>query len=345
MLCKTPSLSLRDTFTIGFIYNYPCPLQCDFCCHTKENVGPGKLTAPLISDVIARYAPIPEVTRFAFTGGDPMIYHKDIVAVFREARAAGVKQPFHVVTSGFWAKDEATTLAKLTALKEVGLDSLNLSYDREHQKWVPKDYVLRMLDACRQLDLSFDVFGVFWDQDDKVENLVPELASSDYSKLSVSSSYVAPIGRARENYQARKNFTVPADAKAKCVKPGHYDISIYPNGDTFPCCSGGYNKEAKLLLGNAFVDDPRAILAKASQNFHVRIAKEIGFDVLLKEIEELGLKVDLPSLDEVQSVCEMCALIHSNQAIKDKIAEAYESVKFSYALEKLEAVAEHAVQN
>jgi organic radical activating enzyme len=332
------SLSLRDTFTIGFVYNYPCPLQCDFCCHTKENVGPGKLTRELIKDVVLRFAPIPEVTRFAFTGGDPMIYVKDIVSVFREARAAGVKQPFHVVTSGFWAKDLATTTSKLAALQEVGLDSLNLSYDREHQKWVPKDYVLRILEVCQQLNIALDIFGVFWDQDDKVQNLVPEIASSTYDRLSTHSVYVAPIGRARENYKARKNFTVPAEAKSKCFKPGHYDVSVYPNGDAYPCCSGGYNKEAKLLLGNAFVDDAKAILEKASRNFHVRIAKEIGFDVLLKEIDALGIKVDLPTLDEVETVCEMCALIHSDQRIKDKIAEAYDSIKMSYALQKLDSI-------
>src|SRR4029079_18528470 len=40
--------------TVGFIYNYPCPLKCNFCCHTKENVGEGRLhpgnVVPLILD-------------------------------------------------------------------------------------------------------------------------------------------------------------------------------------------------------------------------------------------------------------------------------------------------------
>jgi hypothetical protein len=205
---------------------------------------------------------------------------------------------------------------------------------------VPKEYVLRILEACEQLNIALDVFGVFWDQDDKVQNLVPEIENSTYAKVTSHSVYVAPIGRARENYKARKNFTVPAEAKTKCYKPGHYDIGIYPNGDAYPCCSGGYNKEAKLLLGNAFTDDPRTILDDASKNFHVRIAKEIGFDVLLKEIDALGIKVDLPALDEVESVCEMCALIHSDQRIKDKIAGAYDSLKMTYALQKLDSITE-----
>jgi MoaA/NifB/PqqE/SkfB family radical SAM enzyme len=92
--------------TIGFVYNEPCPLECDFCCHTKANVGPGMLKPDNVLPMIERYAVHPDVTRFAFTGGAPFVYYNQICEIFTSARSSGIKQPFHIVTSGYWAKSD-----------------------------------------------------------------------------------------------------------------------------------------------------------------------------------------------------------------------------------------------
>jgi len=125
--------------TVGFIYNYPCPLKCNFCCHTKKNVGEGRLHPGNVVPLILDFARYENVRRFAFTGGDPFVYIREILEIMRAARAAGVAQPFHMVTSGYWAKTDAKTQALLCELAEVGMDLLYVSYDHEHVRWVSKE--------------------------------------------------------------------------------------------------------------------------------------------------------------------------------------------------------------
>src|SRR6185312_12642219 len=109
-LCVPRGLSVNFA-TVGFIYNYPCPLKCNFCCHTKENVGEGRLHPGNVVPLILDFARYENVRRFAFTGGDPFVYIREILEIMRAARAAGVAQPFHMVTSGYWAKTDAKTQA------------------------------------------------------------------------------------------------------------------------------------------------------------------------------------------------------------------------------------------
>ena len=107
--------------TVGFIYNYPCPLKCNFCCHTKENVGEGRLHPGNVVPLILDFARYENVRRFAFTGGDPFVYIREILEIMRAARAGGVAQPLHMVTSGYWAKTDAKAQTLLCELAEVGM--------------------------------------------------------------------------------------------------------------------------------------------------------------------------------------------------------------------------------
>jgi pyruvate-formate lyase-activating enzyme len=87
------------------------------------------------------YAAQESVDRFVFTGGDPFVYFRDIVTIMKAARQKGVSQPFHIVTSGFWAKRDDIVDQKLRTLRELGMDLLYVSHDLEHAKWVSKEMV------------------------------------------------------------------------------------------------------------------------------------------------------------------------------------------------------------
>jgi hypothetical protein len=220
--------------TVGFIYNEPCPLKCNFCCHTKENVGPGRLTPENVLPVLINYATHRRVIRFAFTGGDPFVYIREIVTIMEAARSSGVAQPFHIVTSGFWAKTDAVTENWLRRLAYLGMDLIFVSYDLEHQRWVPPAYIYRIEKFCAKYGIKLSVYGVFWEVGTTVRDLLPEL-KTEYT----NETLVAPIGRAREPGHIMPR---PADERAlySCGRSFEYDITIYPNGDTYPCCSGGY---------------------------------------------------------------------------------------------------------
>lgn len=324
---------MSNVATVGFVYNYPCPLKCDFCCHTLENVGPGRLTPASVTPLLIAFGRQPSVTRFAFTGGDPFIYWKEIRQIMADARQAEVEQPYHIVTSAFWAKTAAATRSRLEALHAVGLDKLYVSYDRQHARWVPADYVYRVADVCSHLDIKLTVYGVFWDQEDRIENLLGPIDG-----VSFHSDLVVRIGRATDGYGNRPRYALPEESKSSCGGPRNYDITIYPNGDVYPCCSGGFNKQARLECGNVFSDSASSIVRRVYGHFHARIAKEIGFSELYSRIKEVDPEMyrELTPFSDVDSVCELCRDLHSNPILMERLRPLYERLEREYALARVD---------
>ena len=314
-------------FTVGFVYNEPCPLTCNFCCHTKENVGPGRLGPDNVLPIIEKYAMHPSVRRFAFTGGDPFIYVRDITDIMRRSREAGVTQPFHIVTSGYWAKTDEIVEIYLSALQAVGMDMLYVSYDFEHRKTVPPEYIYRIDRFCAKNGLILSVYGVFWRPGPKVRDLLPDLITKHTNETIASS-----IGRARDHPELIYK-ELPDDAKHSCGRPFKYDITIYPNGETYPCCSGGFNKEASLTLGNSFSDDVDSIIRNCLTNFTVTTAKEIGFDKLFKKMDQLNIpRSGLPDFKDVNSVCEICVAVHGTEEARKLVKPALDALEVDYCV-------------
>jgi Radical SAM superfamily/4Fe-4S single cluster domain len=322
--------------TVGFVYNQPCPLKCDFCCHTREVVGPGRACPENVTPAVLAFATQPSVTRFAFTGGDPFLYIDEIITIMRTAREAGVTQPLQIVTSGFWAKSPEATDTLLATLRALGLDLLSVSYDKQHARWVSPQQIHWIADACHHHNIALGIQGIFWTPGEKVEDLLPDLPG-----VPMSSELVVSIGRARDKAGEQPRYTRPDEAKYTCSNPRKYDLTIYPNGDVYPCCSGGFNKEAGLLCGNAFTDPPAEILSNVYGNFHARIAKEIGFNVLYSHVQRTDpdLFRRLPTFSSVDSVCQICRDLRTDPSLRQSLAPIYEQIEIDYALA---CVDEHA---
>ncbi len=322
-----------NTASIGFVYNHPCPLKCDFCCHTAEVVGPGRACPENIIPVVLAFATQPSVVRFAFTGGDPFLYVDELMTIMGAARAAPIHQPFQIITSGFWAKSPEAADAQLGQLRALGLDILGLSYDKQHARWVSPKQVHWIAAACSHHDIKFSIHGVFWNPSERVEDLLPDLGG-----VLMMSDLVTSIGRARAKVGEQPRYDLPDETKYRCDGPRRYNITIYPNGDVYPCCSGGFNKEAKLLCGNVFTDPPDQILLNVYGNFHARIAKEIGFNVLYSHVQQTAPELfkRLPSFSSVDTVCQICRDIHANPELQRELGPIYEQMEIDYALSCLE---------
>jgi MoaA/NifB/PqqE/SkfB family radical SAM enzyme len=324
---------VRDQVKIAFVLSHACPLKCDFCCSTREVVGPKRLRRRTIEDCLIAFAAEPAVTDFGFTGGDPFLYIRDIKAALAAARKAGVWQPFQMTTSAYWAKDRDQVRAALAELVDLGLNRLTLSYDHEHARWVSGDRILMACDIAGEMGVSVYVAGTFWSEHDRVEDMLPELASRAH--VTPSSHVVAPIGRAKKAAWPRR-YAVPLEQKLSCGDPGSYIFTIYPDGEVYPCCSGGLQIEGKLSCGNVQRDTPAQILFAGVTNFHVRMAKEFGWGVLyaLVEREAPELRSALPRFEDVDSPCQICRDL--NLGLRDRLAPIYHIIEREYARARAE---------
>lgn len=319
---------------VTFVMSHACPLQCDFCCSTREVVGPGRISRTMMTDCLVRFGREQAVQRFAFTGGDPFLYRADIAAAVRAARDCGVARPFQIVTSAYWAQDDGQVLSLLGELRALGLDKLGLSYDREHARWVSPGQIEMVCKAAEALSIAVSLTGTFWDRDDSVEKLLPDLVQRQ--AIHIINMPVAPMGRARVQARMAKRPAVPIEEKLSCGQPGHYSLSIYPDGEVYPCCSGGFQIEGRLSCGNVHRDPASRLLYAALTKFHVRLVKEFGWGLLyeLVEREAPELASKLPRLEDAGGVCELCRDL--NVGFADKLAPLYTTIEIEYARTRAE---------
>lgn len=322
---------MRDFAHVGFVYSRACPLKCDFCCHTIENVGLGRFHPSSVIPIVHDFAQHSSVRRFVFTGGEPFLFIDEILNILRKIRSDGVQQPVHIVTSGNWATTQPKADELISELYSLGMDSIWISYDYEHARFVPVENLERIANSCRSHSMPMKVQGVFWDQSERVEDLLDNLKFRD---VHMSSTPVAKIGKARINWVKRHpRISLPDSDKHSCGSPRIYNIAIYPDGEAYPCCAGGFQKEAKLRTGNVFRDSAQVVLEETFGLFHARIAKEIGFDKLYKLIEEQrpDLVSELPKFSEATTVCEVCRDIHSSPNLFRRLKPMYDALEISYA--------------
>jgi MoaA/NifB/PqqE/SkfB family radical SAM enzyme len=325
---------MRDKASIVFVMAHACPLKCNFCCHTREVVGSKRITRAMIVDWMVRFASEPSVFRYCFTGGEPFLYLADIKEAVAQARKAGVTQPFHIVTAAQWAKDRAQVTQVLSELKDLGMDLIGLSYDHEHAKWVTREQMLTVIDVAAELGLRVNLNGVFWNVQESISALLPvdELPG----RVRVTNYLAVAAGRAKQASSWPRRYDLPNERKYTCGKPGNYDVTIYPDGEVYPCCSGGMNIDAKLSCGNVNRDSAADVLRNVFTMFHARMVKEFGWGVLyaLVEKEAPELLAEFPKFEDVDSSCEICRDLNVNLA--EKLRPIYQKVEAEYARTRAE---------
>ncbi len=319
---------MRDRITVVMVMAHACPLKCNFCCHPREVVGNKRISRDMIVNLMTRFSTEPRVSRFCFTGGEPYLYINDIKSAVAEARGAGVTQPFHIVTAAQWAKSREHVAEVLGELRGLGMDLIGVSYDREHAKWVSPEQITWVIEVAADLGIRVNLTGVFWNVGDSISQLL----STDNlpGKVKVTNYLAAPAGRAKTAKSWPRRYDLPNDRKFTCGKPSIYDITIYPDGDAYPCCSGGFNREGKLSCGNINENSIEEIMHAALTNFHVRMVKEFGWGILYSYIRKNDpeLYSKLPRFEDVDSVCEICQ--HLNANMKKELRPSYAAIETEY---------------
>lgn len=313
------------------VYNMACPLKCDFCCHAVEDYGPIKFKPDFAAELIRQAGEMPSVNIVVFTGGEPFLYYDQV----RELIAG--KAPHlgaRIVTAAHWATSKQAALDRLGPLVEAGLTELSISTDSSHQKYVPAQQAEWGMQAALELGLAGEFAGVFWNKDERIEDTIDVPAGA----LTVR-GLVAPIGRARRQEQnfGPDHYDMGPQRFYGCGISDRVDITVYPDGEVYPCCSGGFNIEAKLSFGNAKTEPLSGIVSKMKRDAYTKLVIEAGLGPLY-EIAELRfphLLEHLPDPEQFTSICELCSAVHGNDGLLERIQPliAYASEVFEAANE------------
>jgi MoaA/NifB/PqqE/SkfB family radical SAM enzyme len=327
---------VRDTLVL--VYNMACPLKCDFCCHAVEDYGPIKMKPETAIGWIRQAAEIDSFDRVVFTGGEPFLYHRDLLHIMESVRDCGLE--FRIVTAAHWAETEELAREKLVPLVERGLTEISVSSDPSHQQWVPASYAENALRVALELGVTAELASVFWDPDQYAEDTVDvPLGALKVRHLAV------PVGRSKDVKISPEQYRVGPDRFFGCGEEDRYDVTIYPEGEVYPCCSGGYNIQAKLTFGNAFKEPLRDIVDRMHGDRYTRLILEVGLAPIyeLAKLRFPEVHAKLPELDPHVSLCQVCALVHADSQLMADLAPVlvYADQVFSKMLDmKNEAEAE-----
>lgn len=301
---------LQGRDILVFVYGMACPLRCDFCCHPVEEYGPVKMGKEEVIDWIYQASEIPSFGLVVFTGGEPFVYYREILEVLKATRALNFR--VRIVTAGHWARSVEVAKEKLLPLQENGLTELSVSTDPSHQAFVPAEYAENALKAALELGVTAEVAGVFWDPDSKVEDYV-RIPQGTY----ITRHLAIPIGRGKNRKVTPEDYRLGPERFRGCGRYRAFDVTIYPDGEVYPCCSGGFNIQAKLSFGNARKEPLRDIVGRIHQDLYTRLVMETGFITLyeLARFKFPDLLAQLPEMSSYLSPCQLCVRIHSDPSL------------------------------
>lgn len=296
--------------TLVLVYNMACPLKCDFCCHPVEEYGPVKIERERAIDWIRQAAATGTCRLVAFTGGEPFLYYADLLEILGATQGLGLG--FRIVTAAHWADSMPAARDRLRPLVHAGLTELTISTDPSHQVFVPARQAEFAARAAVELGLQTEVAGVFWDPTQAVEDTVDVPVGALTTRR-----LVTPVGRAAVNRVTAEDYGLGPERFFGCGTPGNYDVTIYADGEVYPCCSGGFNIQAGLSFGNARHEPLERILTRMHADRYTRLVLNVGLGPLwdLARLRFPEIHARLPPLDGYVSICQACARVHADEAL------------------------------
>lgn len=197
---------------LTFVVTDRCNVSCDFCA---PGCGPAlrqRLTGEQMNKVVEDVARAHPLRLVVFTGGEPMLYWKDLRDTIERVRARSPLAAIRIVTNVYWATSVRRATSILSALREAGLTELNYSVDDFHQEHIPEQRIVNGVEAALALDipvlLAHKTYPGSRSSRAYYESLLSRpiqsidgMTTSEFqrAKLAISTGYTVPVGRGSEH--------------------------------------------------------------------------------------------------------------------------------------------------
>lgn len=214
----------------------------------------------------------------SFTGGEPFEYEEGLENIIRLANNNNlfVNQ---IITNASFAKNKDIAIKRLRELKNKGfsaikindkrlIPSLTISMDIEHQKFIPIENILNLIEASKKvfgkfIDLTIN-YVLFNENKDEVFSNYPWLKN-------VNVDFVGVCYEGRAKKIKEKNVYLIEEKLKEWDSPCNWTSKkwpsvpvIFPNGEINFCCYFGNNKI--LSLGNIKNISIKDALRKINKN-------------------------------------------------------------------------------
>jgi organic radical activating enzyme len=124
-----------------------CDSQCIYC---QADAGPWQNEVMKVShayNYLSETARVAKVNSFLLFGGEPMLYPRRALAIFKKAKETGIPR-ISMLTNGTWGKNRRSALKLAKHLKDSGLNVLGISVDAFHLQFIPLEYPKNSAEAA-----------------------------------------------------------------------------------------------------------------------------------------------------------------------------------------------------
>ena len=306
-------------------YTMKCPLACDFCCYSCGPRRTETMELDLALDLVDQAARLGVFAEVSFTGGEPFAYYDEILRVSERIARHGL--PFSVISACQWATGVEEIDRLLRPLIDNGMTAFTVSHDPSHERWVPRDQVQRVAARAAELGLRTSIYGTFYDDVTQLEDMFPEFAHD--RSVALNSRIVGPqVGRVtNKRLPSRASFSNTDFAAADtCYKRVYHDVTVFWDGEVYPCCSI-YNRQTPgISYGNVYSTPLWQIWDRIEGSLFLRTIKRSGFRELYDLLGRLDpeLARELPDPEVAIGPCHLCHTLMSDTAISSRVHEVLE---------------------
>lgn len=303
--------------TVALSYTRTCPLECRHCITESSP----RAKARMRPEQARRYLEaLPGFTRSAcFTGGEPLLFHDEIVELTGLAKSLGLQ--VSLVTGAGWVVDEATARRKVRELAEAGLDDLLISWDSYHEEFLARDKAVSLARLALAEGLGVGVRAV-----------LPAGAEADgYRRAFAELPVELEVGRVLRLGHAE---SLPEETFSWCEAPPRGVCGLVlrpvvePDGTVYACCGPSlYSARASpLVLGDAEAEALEGILERAARDPVLEVISLLGpYGLYLLVKDHPEARGRFKERSRYTGICDLCLDITDSpqlvEAVRERIRE------------------------
>lgn len=332
--------------SLTFIVTNRCNITCEFCA---PGCGPqyhGGLNTELMKKVFDRlllYGPVPVVV---FTGGEPMLFHHEVIETIRHI-ANRSKTSTRIVTNAHWANSPEAAESTVRELKEAGLTELNYSVDDFHQAHVPEEFIVNAVNAAIKLNIPVLLAHKTYPGSKSCKDYYESLLGMKipvFEKLRnkcgvsepllFSSGYTLPIGRGADKVNLDEWIPTCFGEKrwrGPCVHVLER-IQITPDGKLTPCCGLVDKKIDVFYAGSVIENDFLDVLEQANKSVLYNWLALEGPSGIMDYI--LSKDDTIPFARKYVQNCQLCQEIFTDPRKREMVAHGLEEKALILSLKR-----------
>ena len=257
--------AISDRFgvrNLALIPSWECDVACHHCVFSSSPRAKGRLDLVQALQFIDELISCSNIEIVTLSGGEAFVDPDYLLAVARHCGKRPVS--FRIVTNASFAVSDEAAKAQLLPLREAGLHSVSVSWDRFHEAFISAERVKTAIRACRRLGITVEMTCVV-SRESRIEDALAALGEEGY-ELRVVQVKALPIGRGARKLKPESLFPASYWERGRACGSDFDTIAIVRDGTVYPCCAVGGFTDA-IALGRYPNESAAELLARRRDSF------------------------------------------------------------------------------